>query len=70
MSHAVYDGESNIDLDIEGLAQETDTPVEVVQTIYNHERARLERSARIKTYIPVLAKRHVKSVLREKNNTR
>ncbi len=51
--------------EIENLARETDTPVELVQEIYTSERARLELTARIKTYVPVLIHRHVKARLRE-----
>jgi hypothetical protein len=48
------------------LARETDSPLHVVEKIYASERARLERSARIKTYVPVLTHRHVKERLRER----
>jgi Protein of unknown function (DUF3562) len=54
------------DAEILTLARETDTPVELVQEIYASERAKLERTARIKTYVPVLARRHVKALLRER----
>ena len=50
--------------EIESLARETDMPVELVQAIYARERAKLERTARIKTYVPVLIHRHVKALLR------
>jgi hypothetical protein len=53
------------DAEIENLARETDMPVEVVQQIYTNERAKLERTARIKTYVPVLVHRQVKALLRE-----
>jgi Protein of unknown function (DUF3562) len=52
--------------EIELLARETDSPVHVVEKIYASERARLEKSARIKTYVPVLTHRHVKERLRER----
>lgn len=52
--------------EVESLARETDTPVELVQQIYTSERAKLERTARIKTYVPVLVHRHVKALLRER----
>jgi hypothetical protein len=55
-----------IDAEIESLARETDMPVELVQEIYSGERARFEKSARIKTYVPVLLHRHVKALLRER----
>ncbi len=51
--------------EIESLARETDMPVELVQQLYSSERARLELTARIKTYVPVLIHRHVKALLRE-----
>ncbi len=56
------DAEAEIDL----LACETHMPRELVQAVYSHERAKLERTARIKTYIPVLVHRHVKALLRER----
>jgi len=40
-------------------------PVALVQAIYASERAKLERTARIKTYVPVLIHRQVKALLRE-----
>jgi hypothetical protein len=51
--------------EIESLARETDMPVAVVQQIYTSERAKLERTARIKTYVPVLIHRQVKALLRQ-----
>ena len=54
------------DAEMESLARETDMPVELVQEIYTSERAKLERTARIKTYVPVLIHRHVKALLRER----
>ena len=56
---------SNADADIESLARETDMPVEVVHRIYTSEREKLERTARIKTYVPVLIHSQVKAILRE-----
>jgi uncharacterized protein DUF3562 len=53
------------DAEIAMLARETDMPFELVQEIYVSERAKLERTARIKTYVPVLTHRHVKALLRE-----
>jgi Protein of unknown function (DUF3562) len=49
--------------EIEMLARETDTPLETVQEIYRVERDKLEQSARIKTFISVLAHRRVKALL-------
>jgi hypothetical protein len=57
------------DEEIESLARETDMPVELVQEIYSSERARLERTARIKTYVPVLIHRHVKALLLERRTS-
>ena len=54
---------ANADTEIELLARETCMPRELVATIYTSERAKLERTARIKTYIPVLIHRHVKALL-------
>ncbi len=51
--------------DIELLSRETQMPRELVETLYTAELAKLERNARIKTYIPVLIHRHVKALLRE-----
>jgi hypothetical protein len=55
-----------IDAEIESLARESDTPVELVQAIYASERAKLEQTARIKIYVPLLIYRHVKGLLRER----
>ena len=52
--------------EMESLARETDVPVEIVNEIYHRERAKIERTARIKTYVPVLTHRHVKELLRER----
>jgi Protein of unknown function (DUF3562) len=49
--------------EFEMLARETDTPLDMVREIYRTERDKLERSARIKTYVPVLAHRRVKALL-------
>ena len=48
------------------LARETDMPPELIHKIYSREREKLEKTARIKTYVPVLAHRHVKALLRER----
>jgi hypothetical protein len=57
------------DAEMESLARETDMPVELVREIYTSERAKLERTARIKTYVPVLIHRHVKALLRERRTS-
>jgi hypothetical protein len=49
--------------DIETLARETDTPVAIVREIYQIEHAKLDRLAKIKTYVPVLIRRRVKERL-------
>jgi hypothetical protein len=59
------DRPTDAEAEIESLARETDMPVELVQEIYASERAKLEQTARIKTYVPVLIHRHVKALLRE-----
>ena len=64
-SEQSLNGPVSADAEIESLARETEMPVELVQEKYSIERARLERSARIKTYVPVLVHRHVKALLRE-----
>jgi hypothetical protein len=58
---------ANADTEIELLACETHMPREVVAKIYTSERAKLERTARIKTYVPVLIHRHVKALLRKQH---
>jgi hypothetical protein len=68
MSEQAFNRPAEVDAEaeIELLACETHVPREVVQVVYNSERAKLERTARIKTYIPVLVHRHVKALLRER----
>jgi hypothetical protein len=56
--------------EIELLARETCTPVDTVQEIYRVERDKLERSARIKTYVSVLAHRRVKALLHVERGNR
>jgi hypothetical protein len=64
MNHESVDRPINAEM--ESLARETDMPVALVQEIYTSERAKLERTARIKTFVPVLIHRHVKALLRER----
>jgi Protein of unknown function (DUF3562) len=59
----------SLEAEIELLARETDTPVEIVQEIYTSEHAKLERAARIKTYVPVLIHRHVKELLQTRRSS-
>ena len=54
------------DAEIELLATETHMSRELVKIVYISERAKLERTARIKTYIPVLVHRRVKALLRRR----
>lgn len=63
------DSQNDTASEIELLARETDSPVTLVEKIYKAERAKLEKSARIKTYVPVLTHRHVKQLLRERRES-
>jgi hypothetical protein len=56
--------DAEAEAEIELLARETHTSRELVKIVYSSERAKLERTARIKTYIPVLVHRRVKALLR------
>ena len=56
--------------EIELLARETDTPVDMVQEIYRTEHDKLERSARIKTFVSVLVHRRVKALLQVERGNR
>ena len=51
--------------DIEALAREACVSRELVAKIYSREHAKLARSAKIQTYVPVLTRRRVKTLLRE-----
>ncbi len=59
---------TDADSDIETLARETDTPVATVQEIYRTEHAKLDRVARIKTFVPVLIHRRVKELLQSRRS--
>lgn len=59
---------SPLDTEIELLARETRMPRDLVAKLYTSERAKLERTARIKTYVPVLINRRVKALLREQHS--
>jgi hypothetical protein len=65
MGEHEFSDPSHVDTEIELLAQETRMPRELVARLYSSEREKLERTARIKTYVPVLAHRQVKALLRE-----
>lgn len=54
-----------VDAEIDLLAGEMDMPREFVAELYAKERAKMERTARIKTYVPVLIRREVKALLRD-----
>jgi hypothetical protein len=47
----------------EALARETNRPIEQVAEIYANESAELDRTARIKTFIGVLASRRTRIIL-------
>ena len=48
----------------EAIAKETETDVEVVQEIYDHELSTLSTDAKITQYLGVLASRRVRLLLR------
>lgn len=60
---AAVEHSASRDSDIEDLARETGIPIALVHEIYRAEHAKLDRVARIKTYVPVLIRRHVKRLL-------
>lgn len=64
MNYSPADRES----DIETLAHEANLPVAAVHEIYDVEHAKLDRVAKIKTYVPVLTRRRVKDLLRSQRS--
>jgi len=54
--------------DIETLAREANLPVAAVDEIYRIEHAKLDREAKIKTYVPVLIRRRVKELLQTRRS--
>ena len=56
--------------EIHQLAHELNRDKEEVTRVYTIEVERLDRTARIKGFIPVLAKRHVRQSLRQPTNRR
>jgi hypothetical protein len=52
---------------IETLARETGSEPARVRELYERELAHLESTAKIKGFIPLLASRHVRRVLRDSN---
>ena len=65
VSEQTFNASADVNPDIELLARETRMPRDLVAKLYTNARAKLERTARIKTYIPVLIHRQVKAMLRE-----
>jgi hypothetical protein len=53
---------------VEVLARETGTPIGTVEAIFTTERIKLEHSARIKTFVPVLVHRRVKALLQARTH--
>jgi hypothetical protein len=51
-------------LALERLAARTHRPVELVRELYQRELDRLEREARIARFLPLIALRHVREMLR------
>jgi len=51
----------------ERLAHETNTPVEQVAEIFATQSAELERTARVKTFISVLATRRTRNILNQRS---
>jgi hypothetical protein len=66
MSEQAFNRPADAEAEIELLVSETQMPRELVKLVYSSECAKLERTARIKTYIPVLVHRQVKALLRER----
>jgi hypothetical protein len=60
---AQFDMQGEFDAEINALAEETQAPRPQVAALYVRERTKLERAAKIKTYVPVLTRRKVKSLL-------
>lgn len=58
-----------MDTEIDLLVRKTRMPREVVAKLYTSVRAKLERTARIKTYVNLLIHRQVKDLLREQHRT-
>jgi hypothetical protein len=66
MSEQSFNRPAIAETEIELLARKTHMPLELVETLYASERARFERTARIKTYIPLLIHRRVRALLQER----
>ena len=55
---------------LEQLADETGCATEVVQSLYQGEYQLLQRNARVRNYLPVLALKRVRDLLRRHDPTR
>jgi hypothetical protein len=62
---AQFDQRRELDVEIDVLAEETRSPRVLVEALYVRERTKLERTAKIKTYVSVLTRRRVKALLQE-----
>jgi hypothetical protein len=62
---AQFDQRRELDVEIDVLTEETRSPRVLVEALYVRERAKLERTAKIKTYVGVLTRRRVKALLQE-----
>jgi hypothetical protein len=54
---------------VEVLAQESHAPIDDVAQLYGNELAKLEVDARIKSFIPIIALRNVRDLLRQRSTT-
>ena len=61
---------SGVQRSAEALALQANIPVERVAEIYAAERAKLERTARVKNFVGVLAARRTRSILTERIRAR
>jgi hypothetical protein len=66
---AQFEVQPEFEPEIDALAHETCAPRPQVAALYVRERAKLEHGAKIKTFVPVLTRRKVKSLLRSKKAT-
>jgi hypothetical protein len=48
---------------VSSLAKQTNTPIEEARKVYEREFALLERTAKVKTFLPILAARHAREIL-------
>jgi len=66
---AQFNEASQFDTAIDALAEQTRAPRVLVETLYFRELANLERTAKIKTFVPVLTHRRVKAPLRAQRHS-